>query len=106
MGAPASVTSTTVRFSRTCFDVECVKRAAYRFLDRFALDLKPEEHELVCNVSFTPPVPEEVAEAILADFRKEVLDQDLRSRIAAETAPIRNAILALAFAPSKLQSGE
>lgn len=90
----------------TAFDLGTVKRAAYRFLDRFSADIRTEDAEVVCDVTFAHGVSAQAAQEIIADFRKEVLDQDLRRVVAAETAVYRNAILALAFAPSKLQGDE
>ena len=88
-----------VRFQSNVYDVETVKRAAYRFIDRFAPDIRIEGDEIVCRAEFAPPVSEDIAINVLADFRKEVLDQGLRRSISAETAAYRNTILALAFAP-------
>lgn len=57
--------------------------------------------------SFPPePKDEERIEGLVAAFRNEVLDQDLRSIIAKETEAIRNAVLAFAFSKTGLQDGE
>jgi len=39
------------------------------------------------------------------DFRRELLDQDLRINLEARTEPIRTAILGLAFSRTGLQDG-
>lgn len=95
-----------VSFDSAVYDLDTVKKAAYRFIDKFSPDIRIEGSDIVCTLTFLQALGNDSVERILADFRREVLDQDLRQSIAAETASYRNAILALAFAPSKLQSDE
>lgn len=96
----------TVSFSTAVYDLDVIKKAAYRFLDRFTPDFCVENDEIVCKLSFTPGTSEAAVQSSLLEFRREVLDQDLRRSIADETSGVRNAILALAFAPSKLLDRE
>ena len=103
---PALSAYEVVRFSKSAYDLDTVKKAAYRFLDRFSSDFRIEGDEVVCTITFPGPTPSDVVEKVIAEFRNEVLDQDLRRTIATETSALRNAILALAFAPSKLQDHE
>jgi His-Xaa-Ser system protein HxsD len=83
----------------TVYTLDAVKKAAYRFVDRFAIDIRAEHGSFVCDLTFPPGVAEADQAALVADFRKEMLDQDLRERISEQTAAVRNAILAVAFAP-------
>ena len=99
------IPSEVVVFDTAVFGVDSVKKAAYRFIDRFAVDIRLDQHKIICTISFTG-VANGDKSRILDDFRKEVLDQDLRRTIAEETAPMRNTILALAFASSNLQDRE
>ena len=92
-------------FDSAVYDLDTIKKAAYRFLDKFSPDIRITDGQIVCDLAFPNASPAEVVRTI-DDFRKEVLDQDLRRSIGKETAPLRNAILALAFASSKLQSSE
>jgi His-Xaa-Ser system protein HxsD len=85
------------------YSLDAVKKAAYRFLDRFATDIRLQTGAIVCDLVFSRNASEAQKEAIVADFRTEVLDQDLRERIARETAAVRNAILAVAFSPTSPQ---
>jgi His-Xaa-Ser system protein HxsD len=96
----------TVTFDSNVYAVETIKKAAYRFLDRFATKLALDGTNVVCELTFPSEVTEESAHTAVADFQKEVLDQDLRQIVATETAGYRNAILALAFSSSKLTSNE
>ena len=92
-------------FDLAVYSLETIKKAAYRFIDRFSPDIRIENNQIICVLSFAVPTSHET-QRIVDDFRKEVLDQDLRRLIAAETAPMRNTILALAFATSNLQDRE
>ena len=95
-----------VSFDLAAFDVEAIKKAAYRFLDRFSIEISIEGGRALCSLSFIQPLTPVSAKRIVDDFRTEVLDQDLRTSNAKETAPMRNAILALAFSRTKLQGDE
>jgi His-Xaa-Ser system protein HxsD len=95
-----------VRFSSKVYSLETIKRAAYRFIDRFSSEFQVQPDEIVCTIHFTGPTSAEAAKTAIGELHSEVLDQDLRQRISAETAGMRNAILAVAFAPSKLQDSE
>lgn len=93
----------TVTFApQAAFDIEAVKRAAYRFSDRISVEFKESADGIACQLrgitSFGPLNLSDVA----ADFRNEVLDQDLRIKIAAETEAYRNLILSLAFSKTPL----
>ena len=96
----------TVRFSAIVYPLDTIKKAAYRFIDRFSPDFRVDGEEIVCDLRFPANASPSAVQDTIAEFRQEVLDQDLRRTIAAETAGLRNAILALAFAPSKLQDRE
>ncbi len=91
-----------IRFDQAVYAVDSVKKAAYRFIDRFSAEIESHDGVIVCRVTLDDATLDRQAiEAVVADFRKEVLDQDLRKAVAEETAPLRNAILAIAFAPIK-----
>src|SRR6185436_10509397 len=95
-----------VVFDAAVFDLDTVKRAAYRLSAQCAVDISLEESRIVCRLSFRSPASTQVVAGVIDDFKKEVLDQDLRQKIGKETAPIRNAILALAFSNPKLRDNE
>lgn len=87
-------------FDCAAHSLDAVQRAAYRFSDRMSCD--------VCERNGTTEVTVHLGEnagepdAVLADFRNEVLDQVLRERIRAETGEVRNLVLALAFSKTGL----
>jgi His-Xaa-Ser system protein HxsD len=95
------VTTRELCFDRAAHSVDAIQRAAYRFSDRLSLDLVAEDTVYRCHIHFDE-TDEYAINQVLADFRKEVLDQTLRERIRAETQEVRNLILALAFSNTGL----
>ncbi len=93
---PASVELT---FDAASHSADAIQRAAYRFSDRISCELTSGEAEHRCVVT---PVKDTDLDALVADFRTEVLDQVLRERIRSETLPIRTMILAQAFSKTGL----
>jgi len=84
----------------SAFDVEAVKRAAHHLSEDLVVEIACDPDQIVC-----------VLRALKADadiqrledrFRREVLDYDLRIRIAKETEAVRNLVLSLAFSKTGL----
>jgi His-Xaa-Ser system protein HxsD len=91
------------RITSECYSWDSIKRAAYSLSGKCSFDFQTEGKEIVCKLLFlNPQLPEIVASIELA-FRNELLDQDLRARIAEETAALRNAVLAFAFSKTGVQ---
>lgn len=90
----------SLSFDNAAHSLDAVQRAAYRFSDRISCDIheSPGAIEVAIHLSEGAGEPE----AVLADFRNEVLDQVLRERIRSETADVRNLALALAFSKTGL----
>lgn len=88
------------------YSLETVKRAAYRFIDRFSVELLPEASGCRCKFHFPQGTTPSKVEESLRDFHAELLDQDLRQLIASETKGLREAILALAFSPARRAEDE
>jgi His-Xaa-Ser system protein HxsD len=94
-------------FSSEVYSVETIKKAAYRFSDVLSVDIIPRAGEIECVLQFLHGSKEqEEAPRIVAAFKNEILDQDLRSIIAKETEATRNAVLAYAFSKTGLQGDE
>lgn len=83
------------------YRLEAVQKAAYRFIDRLTVLISQPPGLIVCDIE--PVKSEALLEPILADFKRELLDQQLRLQIKEETEPVRNLILAYAFSRSGLQ---
>jgi His-Xaa-Ser system protein HxsD len=97
----------TLSFSSKAFSVETIKKAAYRFSDVLSVEIVPLPDETKCILHFPADFTEEAqCESIVAAFRNEILDQDLRSIVSKETEATRNAILAFALSKTGLQGGE
>lgn len=97
------VANLKIRFQSAVFSLGAIKLAAYRLLGRATVAIEVGGDEISCLLEFPSPISQEKADQILRDFRDEVLDQDLRERIAEETSAMRNAILAHAFSRTGLQ---
>jgi His-Xaa-Ser system protein HxsD len=95
-----------VIFSSQVYTVETIKKAAYRLSDVASMDIAVRGDEIECTLHCDPKRTPDEIQQIVASFRTEVLDQDLRALVAAETAPIRNAILGYAFSKTGLLGGE
>lgn len=96
-----------LRFSNSVYSLGTIKKAAYRFTDRCCFDFRvTEDNATLAVLSFGPDVTPDEKAALQREFRNEVLDQDLREVIGAETAGVRNAVLAYAFSQTGLQGGD
>ncbi|HZO92490.1 MAG TPA: His-Xaa-Ser system protein HxsD [Candidatus Baltobacteraceae bacterium] len=95
--------SAVLSFPTAVYSVEAVKRAAYRFTDRLSFEISLNGEEIRCSVTALADMTSEDLASVTARVRNEVLDQDLRERIAAETAVVRNVVLAYAFSAAGLQ---
>jgi His-Xaa-Ser system protein HxsD len=84
--------------------LDAVQRAAYRLSDRLSCDVSENADaiEVTLHIADNGNDPD----AVLADFRNEVLDQVLRERIRAETADVRNLVLAAAFSKTGLTDAD
>ena len=95
-----------IRFDDRIISLPAVKKAAYKYINSFAVDFSLESNEILCALTFTAPTTEEVSLKLVEDFKKEALDQDLREQIKKETEPIRNLIFALAFSKTGIVGNE
>ena len=91
-----------IELPATGFSLEAAKRAAYDLMAQLDVSFRMEEQSLSCELSEArPDVDMSLAER---DFRRAVLDHELRLSIEAKTEPLRTAILGLAFSKTGLQS--
>jgi His-Xaa-Ser system protein HxsD len=95
-----------VPFDLRLHSITAVKKAAYRYSDRFVTDFELKDQELLCRLRFTQQRSEDGFQRAIDDFKKEALDQDLRERLKAETEPVRNLILAHAFSKTGISGDE
>ena len=84
------------------YSLEATQKAAYRFMDRLTIFIQSNGDQLDCEIE--PVVMhEDKFDEHVANFKRELLVQQLRKQIKEETEPIRNLILAYAFSRSGLQ---
>lgn len=84
------------------FDIEAIKRAAYRFSDRVSVEITATPEGTLCRLLPLDSKQAVPLDKLTGEFRNEVLDQDLRLKIASETEGYRNLILSLAFSKTPL----
>lgn len=97
---------TEIRFDSRLYSGDAIKRALYRFTDRFAGDIRQADDEFVCTLEFPAEKSDATRDLDVMNFKKEVLDQDLREKIRSETESVRNLILAHAFSKTGLIANE
>jgi His-Xaa-Ser system protein HxsD len=103
---PSGEATSAVRFDATVYSQDTIKKAAYRFLASFVTEITRDADAWLCTLHFQTPLASDEQTRWIRELRAEVLDQDLRETIGRETAAVRNAVLALAFSRTDLQSSE
>ena len=93
-------------FDATVYSSDAIKKAAYRSINRFAVNIAKEGNEIKCSLTFKDSATETQIKSYIDDFKKEVLDQDLRELIKKETEGVRNLILAHTFSKTGLIKDE
>lgn len=94
--------TTRLEFDAAVYSLEAVQKAAYRFIDRLTVLISQDQGTVVCEVDLVKGVQTPLGD-VLANFKRELLDQQLRLQIKRETEPARNLILAYAFSRTGLQ---
>jgi len=84
------------------YNLEASQKAAYRFIDRLTVLIQKNGDQLLCEIEPVSGHEEKFAEHV-SDFKRELLDQQLRQKIKNETEATRNLILSYAFSRSGLQ---
>jgi His-Xaa-Ser system protein HxsD len=91
-----------LNLNKEIYSLEATQKAAYRFIDRITILIKPADEEWLCEIE---PIAghEDKFNDHIADFKRELLDQQLRKQIKEETQDVRNLILAYTFSRTGLQ---
>lgn len=101
-----STGTVSLTFDSKVYSLNAVKTAAHRFLRFLTTDISIVDGQILCSLTFPSGVTEQQSLQLVTDFKKEVLDQDLRERLKVETEAVRNVILAHAFSKTGLVSNE
>jgi His-Xaa-Ser system protein HxsD len=94
------MTERELTFDRSTHSADAIQRATYKLSDRLSCDLASEDVVFRCTLHIQQEDPD--VDALISEFRNEVLDETLRERIRDETKEVRNLILALAFSNTGL----
>lgn len=86
-----------LRFDSRVFSVDAIKNAAYRMAGVFDCEIRIDGEDIVCSLSLRDNKATTNSDGVINQFRREVIDHDLRLRIASQTEGVRNLILAHAF---------
>lgn len=81
------------------YSMEAVLKSAYRFTAKCFVDLRKLDERIV-EVSIRPKNSEDSADKIIPEFLNDLIDQRLRTIVAAETAITRDLIMAHALSRS------
>ena len=93
----------TVIFDARVYVLDAIKKAAYKFAKDCSIILASDEDKFVATVtSFDPNADNNSRTRLVGAFCNEVIDQELREKIAIQTEPMRNLILAQAFSKTNL----
>lgn len=92
----------SLKINKSIYKLVTLKKAAYRFINVFSVTFLDENDSYICLLKFTEKYTERQVDYYIDEYNKEILDQDLRELIKAETEPTRNLILAHAFSKTDL----
>lgn len=95
-----------INFDGRLYSAEAIQKAAYKSSNYFTVDIALDAGVIECKLIPNNGISSEQFDWAVEDFRKEVLDQQLRLKIKAETEPVRNLILGIAFSNTGLQDSE
>lgn len=91
-------------FDERLYDALVLQKAAYRSMNALTVDIALDGGQFTCVLSSNIGVAESSFLSAILEFKKDVLDYQLRHRLNAETQPIKNLILGLAFSKTGLIS--
>ncbi len=91
-------------FDEGIYDAPVLQKAAYRSMNSLTVDIATDEGQFICVMSSNIGVDESSFLSAVQEFKKDVLDYQLRHQLSAETQPIKNLILGLAFSKTGLIS--
>ena len=85
----------------SAYCLEAVQKSAYRFINKLTIQISCSENKIHCDIAMNNN--EEIDQKVINEFKRELLDQQLRVVIKQETEAQRNLILAYTFSKTGLQ---
>lgn len=95
-----------ITYDKQSYDAEALQKAAYRGLNYLTLEYTVDEANYYCILRPNKDISNDDFNAAVEEYRKDVVDYQLRRKIKLETEPVRNLILGIAFSQTGLQDGE
>lgn len=96
----------TLYFDQSIYYIDAIEKAAYRASSYFTSNLSKVDTKVSCTLTANVGINNDQFTQAIEEFKKDILDQQLRIKLKAETEPIRNLILGIAFSNTGLQSSE
>ena len=93
-------------FDKKAYAVEALQKAAYRGINYFTVDFSANNGNHECVLVPNIGVSDQEFQCAIEEFRKDALDYQLRLKLNAETEPVRNLIIGIAFSKTGLQGSE
>ncbi len=84
------------------YSAEAALKAAYRRMNFLTADVSTKGGALVCDLMSCQGIDEQSFDHAVEEFRKDLLDEQLRLKLKAETADVRNLILGAVFSRTGL----
>lgn len=84
-------------FDRDIYSLDVIKKSAYRFSSISSVTFKKSDTGYDCIFELPDKFTDAQVDTFVSEFKKNLLDQDLREIIRDETETTRNLILAHAF---------
>jgi His-Xaa-Ser system protein HxsD len=91
-------------FDELLYDAQVLQKAAYRAMNSLTVDIACADRKFSCVLTSNIGIDEPSFLLAVQEFKKDVLDYQLRHRLNAETLPVKNLILGLAFSKTGLIS--
>jgi His-Xaa-Ser system protein HxsD len=91
-----------MRVDLSTYSLDALLRVCYLFTDRCYLFLTPDADQKSVTVHIAPKSADSALLSIVGGFSNELIDQQVRQNIAAQTKAIRELIVAQAFTETDL----
>jgi len=92
------------RYNRAVYSADCIKSALYKFNASVSAKIDVSDEDFICLFSAIKNDFDWVV--FCKEFDQELIDQELREKLAHSASDYRNVILGLAFSKTGFQSNE
>lgn len=86
-----------LKFDKNVYSVSAAKSAANKMSNLYATEISVIGNEIICQFTSNETYDSSVIDNHKSEFKKILLDEDLRESIGEKTEDMRNIILAYAF---------